>query len=76
MMYSIEEIEKANRNRLLSLISKIPERVPEGWEKMEFAVGGLMYLGFSDVHTEKLISISSQGQRIINCETGKKICCK
>ena len=52
MMYSIEEIEKANRNRLLSLISKIPERVPEGWEKMEFAVGGLMYLGFSDVHTE------------------------
>ncbi len=75
MMYSIEEIEKANRNRLLSLISKIPERVPEGWEKMEFAVGGLMYLGFSDVHTEKLISISSQGQRIINCETGEKTYC-
>lgn len=74
-MYDIKDREKANRNRLLHLISKIPEGVPDGWGKMEFGVGGLMYLGFSDVHTEKLISISSQGQRIINCKTGEKTYC-
>ena len=68
-------IEAENRKRLLNIINKIPSGVPDGWEKVTFAVSGLMYIGFSNVCTEKLIVISSQGQRIINCRTGEKTYC-
>ncbi len=72
----LSRMEEENRKRLLDLIERIPHRVPEGWEKDTFAVGGLLYLGFSNVCTEKLISISSQGQWVIDCETGEKTQCE
>ena len=74
-MMDIAAMEDANRQRLLETVSRIPAGVPQGWAKDSFAVGGLMYLGFSSISTEKLIVISSQGQRIINCRTGEKTYC-
>ncbi len=68
-------IEDANRRRLVCMIDQIPKGIPEGWEKISFGVGGLMYIGFSNVYTEKLTVISSQGQRVINCRTGEKAYC-
>lgn len=72
----IAAMEAANRQRLLDIISRIPAGVPDGWEKDTFAVGGLTYLGFSSVYTEKLVVISSQGQQIINCRTSEKTYCE
>lgn len=72
----MSDIEDANRKRLLNIIKQIPSGVPDGWEKISFAVGGLMYIGFSNVYTEKLIVISSQGQSVINCRTGVKTYCE
>lgn len=73
---NISDSEDANRKRLLGIIQQIPNGVPDGWEKETFAVGGLMYIGFSNVCSEKLIVISTQGQSVINCETGKKTYCE
>ncbi len=72
----IMDQEVENRERLLALLKLIPKGVPGGWEMDSRSVGGLMYLGFSAVQTEKLIVISSQGQRVINCKTGEKIYCE
>ncbi len=72
----MRDIEAANRKRMLKIIKRIPSGIPDGWEKTTFAVGGLMYIGFSDVSTEKLVVISSQGQSIINCRTGEKTYCE
>lgn len=70
---SMCDIEDENRKKLLDIIKQIPSGVPDGWKKTSFAVGGLMYIGFSNICTEKLIVISSQGQSIINCRTNEKI---
>ncbi len=67
--------EEKNRKHLLDLLEKIPSGVPAGWEKETFAVGGLMYLGFSNLQTEKLVVISSQGQSVIDCRTWEKVWC-
>lgn len=64
-----------NRESLLDTIGRIPRGIPAGWEKTTFAVGGLMYIGFSGTCSEKLIVISTQGQRIIDCKTGEKTYC-
>lgn len=72
----MEPMEEANRQRLLELNRRIPHRVPEGWDKLTFSVGGLLYLGFSNECTEKLVTVSSQGQRVLNCRTGKKTYCE
>lgn len=69
-------IETVNRKRLLKIIQRIPAGVPAGWDKITFAVGGLMYIGFSDITPEKLVVVSSQGQRVIDCRTGDKIFCE
>jgi hypothetical protein len=69
-------MEAEHRNRLLALLEKIPHGVPAGWEKETFAVGGLMYLGFSNRQTEKLVVISSQSQCVIDCRTWEKIDCE
>ena len=74
-MFDLEnekQVDIENRTRLFDKIKQIPECIPEGWEKQTLAVGGLMYVGFSEVHTEQLICISSQGQCLINCITGEK----
>lgn len=68
-------LEEENRRRLLNTIEQIPKGVPEGWERLDFAVGGLLYIGFSEINTEKLICISSQKQSVINCKTGNKKYC-
>ncbi len=72
----MRDIEDVNRKKLLNIIKQIPSGVPDGWEKTTFAVGGLKYIGFSNVCTEKLIVISSQGQSIINCRTDEKLYCE
>lgn len=72
---NISNVENDHRIRLLDMIRRIPSGTPDGWEKAAFAVGGLTYIGFSNVRTEKLIVISSQGQRIIDCKTGSKTYC-
>lgn len=66
------EIEEKNRKRLIDLAAQIPKGVPSGWKCDILAVGGLMYVGFSEIHTEKLICVSSQGQSVIDCKTLKK----
>ncbi len=71
----MDEMEYANRKRLLNILGQIPHGIPLGWEKTTFAVGGLLYLGFSNVHMEKLIVISSQKQSIIDCKTNEKTYC-
>ena len=65
-------METEHRARLLALLEKIPCGVPAGWEKETFAVGGLTYLGFSNLQTEKLVVISSQRQSVIDCRTWEK----
>lgn len=74
-MKQLTQLEKDNRKRLIDKINQIPIGAPIGWECNLFAVGGLMYVGFSEIQPEKLICISSQGQSIIDCKTLKKIYC-
>lgn len=74
-MQNLAKIEENNRKHLIDLINQIPKGVPLGWKCDTLSVGGLMYVGFSEIHTEKLICISSQGQSVINCETLKKTYC-
>ena len=69
------DIEDANRKRLSHIIQHIPSGIPSEWEKITFAVGGLMYVGFSNLRTEKLVVISSQRQSVIDCKTGDKTYC-
>ena len=69
-------MEAEHRNHLLDLLEKIPRGVPAGWGKETFAVGGLMYLGFSNLQTEKLVVISSQRQSVIDCRTWEKTYCE
>lgn len=71
----MNDMEHVNREKLLDIIDRIPNGTPLEWEKATFAVGGLMYIGFSGVCSHKLIVISSQGQRIIDCKTGEKTYC-
>ncbi len=72
---NISDMEDENRNRLLDIVQRIPAGIPDGWEKTTYAVGGLMYVGFSNVRTEKLVVISSQGQSVIDCKAGSKTYC-
>ena len=67
--------ENAQRKRMLDIILRIPTGIPDGWKKATYAVSGLMYVGFSNVCTEKLIVISSQSQSVIDCKTGSKTHC-
>ena len=71
----MDENEIAHRKRMQDIIHRIPIGIPNGWEKTTYAVGGLTYLGFSNVHTEKLVVVSSQRQSIIDCKTGSKTYC-
>lgn len=74
-MQNLAKIEKNNRKHLIDLINQIPKGVPSGWKCDTLTVGGLMYVGFSEIHTEMLICISSKGQSVINCKTLKKTYC-
>lgn len=67
-----EHKEKSNRKRIFKIIEQIPEGVPAGWESRTLAVGGLTYIGFSEIHPEYLVCISSQGQSFLDCTTGEK----
>ena len=67
-----KQSEMENRKRMFDRIKQIPEGIPTGWERKILAVGGLMYVGFSEIHPEQLVCISSQGQSFINCTTGEK----
>jgi hypothetical protein len=65
-----EKTESAHRHKVLSLLNRVPDaEAPAGWTKASIAVGGLMYVGFSEADTNKLICISTQKQTVVNCET-------
>lgn len=68
----LKQIERENRKQILEVVKQIPEGIPTRWERKTLAVGGLMYVGFSETHTEQLVCISSQGQSLIDCMTGEK----
>ena len=74
-MTNISIIEEEHRKKMINIVNQIPKGIPLGWECNTLAVGGLMYIGFSDVQTEKLICISSQAQSVINCKTMQKTYC-
>ena len=67
------EIE--HRKKMQCIIQRIPSGVTDGSEKITYAVGGLTYLGFSNIHTEKLVVRSTQRQSIIDLKTGSKTYC-
>lgn len=74
-MTNISIIEDEHRKKMINIVNQMPKGIPLGWECNTLAVGGLMYIGFSDVQTEKLICISSQAQSVINCKTMQKTYC-
>lgn len=74
-MQDLAKTEENNRKHLIDLIYQIPKEPPSGWECDTLAIGGLMYIGFSEIYTDKLVCISSQGQSVINCKTLKKLYC-
>ena len=47
MVMDANEIE--HRKKMQGIIQRIPTGVPDGWEKITYAVGGLTYLGFSNI---------------------------
>lgn len=71
-MTNLSMVEDEHRKRLINIANQIPKGIPSGWEYHVLSVGGLMYVGFSEMQTEKLICISSQGQSVINCKTLQK----
>lgn len=71
----LQDSEAAHREHLLALLERIPRGVPAGWTRERYAVGGLRYIGFSALRTEKLLCVSAQGQRVIDCKTGEKLRC-
>lgn len=75
-MDELRQQETAHRERLLAILSRIPRGVPAGWRRERYAVGGLQYIGFSAVETEKLLCVSTQGLRLIDCRTGEKLPCE
>lgn len=68
----LEQIEKENRAHMLNITKQIPVGIPTGWEQETLSIGGLMYVGFSEIHTDQIVCISSQHQSIINCITSEK----
>lgn len=74
-MTNISIIEDEHRKKIINTVNQIPKGTPLGWECHTLAVGELMYIGFSDVETEKLICISSEAQSVIDCKTMQKTYC-
>lgn len=70
----MNEYEKKNRERLISLLSNLPScESPEGWQAVgKFAVGGLTEIGFSKT-AELLLVVSSSGRGVFDCAQGEKI---
>ena len=68
-MTNLSIIEDEHRKKMINIANQIPKEIPSDWESHVLAVGGLMYVGFSEIQSEKLICISSQGQSVINCKT-------
>lgn len=67
-----DSIKERNRERVRKLLSRIPKRIPPELETvLDITVGGLLYIGFSEIQTNKLICISSQKETLIDCDTGK-----
>ena len=62
-------IEAENRKRILDALTAVPKRTPEGWRRADIAVGGLEYIGFSELQPKKMVCISSQSSSIIDCDS-------
>jgi len=66
--------ETENRLRLQKLVDLTTvSDTPTGWTKETFAVGGLIEVGFSKIHPELLLVISSSGRGVIDCSKLKLI---
>ena len=74
-MTDILIMENEHRKNTIKTVNQIPKGIPLGWECHTLAVGGLMYVGFSEIQTEKLVCISSQAQSVIDCNTMQKTYC-
>ena len=66
---TVQQIEDENRQRVLHTLTSIPKRTPKGWKRSDIVVGGLEYIGLSELQPGKLICISSQHCSVIDCET-------
>lgn len=67
---NMDDYEAKNRKRILDILARIPGvNCPEGWKRTDIAIGGLLYVGFSEVTTNKLVCISSQAQSVIDCDS-------
>lgn len=69
-------LEDERRKQILKILERVPKRTPPGWQRKDFAVGGLLYAGFSEVQTKTLVCISSGKISMIDCETGEKEDCE
>lgn len=65
----------SNKSRLVKLIENIPEsESPCEWVLVGIiAIGGLTEVGFSKLHSGLLLTISSSGRGLIDCNTGEKL---
>lgn len=66
---TLRRIEAENRERILGVLAAVPKRTPEGWKRADIVVGGLVYVGFSELQPKKMICISSQHSSIIDCDS-------
>lgn len=66
---TVQQIEDENRQRILHTLTSIPKRTPKGWKRSDIVVGGLEYIGLSEIQPGKLICISSQHCSVIDYET-------
>lgn len=68
----LERVEKENRVYMMNIAKQIPVGTPTGWQEETLSIGGLMYVGFSEIHTDQIVCISSQHQSVIDCRTGER----
>lgn len=66
---TVQQMEDENRQRVLHTLASIPKRTPKGWKRSDIVVGGLEYIGLSELQPRKLICISSQHCSVIDCDT-------
>jgi hypothetical protein len=66
-------IEREHRKKMLEIVSRIPDGLPEKWKKIaEYAISGLTDIGFSQ-DEQFLLVVSGQGRGVFDCFSGKKV---
>ena len=69
----VNKTEDEHRKKCLAIIEKTKADIPPEWTKIgEYAIGGLLGLGFSK-DEQYLLVLSSQGRGVFNCLTREKV---